>query len=114
MGDPLLFKRALANLISNAVKYTPLHGKVSIRIAEKTDGSAVVVVHDTGSGIAPENLPRIFDRFFRADQSRSQDPGGTGLGLSIVKSIMDIHGGTVSAMSDFGRATTLTLTFPPS
>lgn len=112
LGDPLLFKRALANLISNAVKYTSRNGTIMVRVTKKSASAATVTVEDTGSGISTENLPHIFDRFFRADQSRSHDPGGTGLGLSIVKSIMELHGGSVEVQSRPGLGTAMTLIFP--
>lgn len=112
LGDSHLFKRALTNLISNAVKYTPEGGEITIQVRKKSDQATSVTVHDTGVGINAEDLPRIFDRFFRADQSRSQDPGGTGLGLSIVKSIMELHSGSVEIQSQPSRGTIVTLIFP--
>ncbi len=112
LGDPLLFKRALTNLVSNAVKYTPKDGEITIQVRKKSDEVTAVTVHDTGTGINAEDLPRIFDRFFRADQSRSHDPGGTGLGLSIVKSIMELHAGSIEVQSHQGQGTTVTLIFP--
>ncbi len=112
LGDSLLFKRALTNLISNAIKYTPQNGKITIQVTKKPDHATAVAVHDTGEGINAQDLPRIFNRFFRADQSRSHDPGGTGLGLSIVKSIMELHSGSVEVQSQPGLGTTVTLIFP--
>jgi two-component system, OmpR family, heavy metal sensor histidine kinase CusS len=109
-ADPILFRRAISNLIANALRYTPAGGSVSVR-AQPLDGATAIVVDDTGSGITPQHLPRIFDRFFRADPARSKHEG-TGLGLAIVKSIMHLHGGTVSAKSAPGRGTEITLTFP--
>ncbi|MBI1987431.1 MAG: heavy metal sensor histidine kinase [Nitrospinae bacterium] len=111
-ADIILFRRALSNLLSNAFRYTPCGGKIRIFI-EPSDGQSVKVkVNDTGSGIDPGHLPRIFDRFYRTDHARSQYPQGTGLGLAIVRSIMDLHGGTVTVQSERGKGTGVTLDFP--
>jgi two-component system heavy metal sensor histidine kinase CusS len=107
--DPVLFNRAIGNLIDNALRFTPENGSIRIGIRTATNG-VEISVSDSGSGIAPEHLRRVFDRFYRADPSRSS--AGTGLGLSLVKSIADLHGGSVSIESQFGRGTTVTLTFP--
>ena len=108
-ADPILFNRAIGNLIDNALRFTPANGK--IRIAIRNANKAVEIsVTDNGSGIAPEHLPKVFDRFYRADPSRSS--GGTGLGLSLVKSIVDLHGGSAKIESESGRGTTVTLIFP--
>lgn len=112
-ADPILFRRAISNLLTNALQYTPQGGKVSLSIMKSDDQSVEVSVSDTGCGIAPEHLPRIFDRFYRADRARSQFPQGIGLGLAIVKSIMDLHGGTVTIQSETSKGTTVTLRFPP-
>ena len=111
-ADPLLFRQALGNLVSNALHYTPRGGKVLISVAPPSDGWMDVAVTDTGTGIDPEHLPRIFDRFDRADRSRSQHPQGLGLGLAIVKSILALHGGTVAIKSAPGTGTTVILKFP--
>jgi len=111
-ADPLLFRRAVSNLLSNALRHTPAKGSVTIIGRALNDQTVEVSVRDTGSGIAPEHLPRIFDRFYRADQSHFQPPHGTGLGLAIVQSIMRLHGGTASIQSVPGRGTTVTLRFP--
>ena len=111
-ADPLLFRQALGNLLSNALQYTPRGGKVLISAAPPSDGWIDISVTDTGVGIGPEHLPRIFDRFYRADRSRSQHPQGFGLGLAIVKSILTLHGGTVGITSKPGTGTTITLRFP--
>jgi two-component system heavy metal sensor histidine kinase CusS len=108
-ADPLLFSRAVSNLIDNALRFTPDGGSIAIAVATNASG-AEVSVRDNGSGIAREHLPRVFDRFYRADSSRSSM--GTGLGLALVKSIADLHGGSASVQSDLGRGTTVTLTFP--
>jgi len=97
-ADGTLLERALSNLVDNALKYTPEGGR--IRIAGGADGGHVSLsVEDNGLGIPEADLPRIFERFYRVDKSRSRDLGGTGLGLSIVKHIVQLHGGTISVRS---------------
>jgi two-component system, OmpR family, heavy metal sensor histidine kinase CusS len=108
-ADPMLFNRALGNLIENALRFTPDNGRIRIAISDG-EKRVEISVADNGSGIAPEHLPRVFDRFYRADPSRSS--AGTGLGLSLVKSIAHLHGGSVSIESQSNRGTTVTLTFP--
>jgi signal transduction histidine kinase len=100
------------NLLSNAVKFTPQGGKISIRLEQ--DGShAKITVKDTGQGIDPEFLPRVFDRFLQADSSTTRSFGGLGLGLAIVRHLVELHGGTVSAESEgVGKGATFTATFP--
>ena len=111
-ADPGLFRHALTNILSNAFQYTPKGGKITVTARELDDRSIQVEIADTGMGIEPENLGRIFDRFFRTDSARAQHPQGTGLGFSIVKSIMDLHGGTVTVLSEAGTGTTVVLNFP--
>jgi signal transduction histidine kinase len=101
----------VGNLVANAIAHTPPGGSVTLR-ALQDPAHAMVEVSDTGRGIAPEHLPSVFDRFFRADRSRTAGRGGVGLGLSIVKSIADLHGGEVSVESQLGRGTRFTLRFP--
>jgi two-component system heavy metal sensor histidine kinase CusS len=108
-ADPLLFSRGVSNLVDNALRFTPDGGTIAITVATDATG-AEVSVRDSGSGIAPEHLPRVFDRFYRADSSRSST--GTGLGLALVKSIADLHGGSAKVRSELGRGTTVTLMFP--
>jgi len=105
-ADAVLLRRAMANLIENALRFTPPGKEVTIEAAEQ----GVVRVNDNGCGIAPEHLPRLFDRFFQVDPARRE--GGTGLGLALVKSIMKLHGGTVTITSEPGRGTEATLRFP--
>lgn len=112
-AEPVLFRRAISNLLSNALKFTPPGGKITLSIRSADDRSVEVRVKDSGSGIPPEHLPRIFDRFYRADPARSQHPEGTGLGLAIVKSIMELHQGTVRLESRPGGGTIAILVFPP-
>jgi two-component system heavy metal sensor histidine kinase CusS len=108
-ADPLLFNRAVGNLVENALRFTPQGGEVRISL-RRSGNDSEICVRDSGSGIAPEHLPRVFDRFYRGDASRSS--AGTGLGLALVKSIVDLHGGSVAIESSTGRGTTVTLTFP--
>lgn len=108
-ADPLLFGRAVSNLVENALRFTPDGGKILIGLTVGAD-SCTVCVQDNGAGIAPEHLPRVFDRFYRADSARSS--AGSGLGLALVKSIAELHGGSATVTSEEGRGTTVTLTFP--
>jgi len=112
LGDTVLVRRAVSNLLSNALKYTPQGGEVVISAHQAEDGSAAVEVSDTGYGIDAEELPKLFDRFYRVASMRQMDPQGSGLGLSIVKAIMDLHGGRVDITSLPGRGTSVLLTFP--
>ena len=111
-GDPLLFRRAVSNLLTNALNYSPHGVRVDVSIRETEERYIDVVVCDTGFGISEKDLPRIFDRFYRGDSSRSNYAEGSGLGLSIVKAIMDLHGGSVTIESTPGAGTTFTLRFP--
>ena len=108
-GDSLLFSRALSNLIENALRFTRDGGKIMVAIASR-HARTEVSVKDDGRGIEPEHLPRVFDRFYRAESSRSSH--GAGLGLALVKSIVDLHEGSVTIESEFGRGTTVVLKFP--
>jgi two-component system phosphate regulon sensor histidine kinase PhoR len=110
-ADGTLLERALSNLVDNALKYTSEGGR--IRVWGGPDGGQVALaVEDNGMGIPEADLPRIFERFYRVDKSRSRDLGGTGLGLSIVKHIVQLHGGTISVRSAPGGST-FTLRLPP-
>jgi len=113
LADSGLLRRALGNLIVNALRHTPSGGRIIIEARETPDREAEIVVSDTGDGIAPEDLPHVFDRFYRADSARVRQGTGTGLGLAIVQSIMQLHGGTVSLKSELGCGTAVTLKFPP-
>jgi two-component system, OmpR family, heavy metal sensor histidine kinase CusS len=108
-ADPDLFERAVGNLLDNALRFTPENGSIKIALCER-DADFEVAVSDTGCGIASEHLPRVFDRFYRAESSRGSD--GAGLGLALVKSIVDLHGGSATIESKVGRGTTVTLRFP--
>ncbi|HEY1808548.1 MAG TPA: heavy metal sensor histidine kinase [Acidobacteriaceae bacterium] len=109
--DRALMLRAVSNLVSNAIAHTPTGGTVTL--AARTEGAAFrIEVSDTGAGIPAEALPRVFDRFFRVDPSRSTTSGGTGLGLAIVQSIMSLHGGHAEITSQFGHGACVTLRIP--
>jgi len=110
-GDRSRIEQVLLNIISNAVRYTPEGGRISVR-AGRGDGTVCMEVADTGIGIPPEDLPRIFDRFYRVDKARSRASGGTGLGLSIAKDIVVRHSGNISVESTVGKGTTMTVTLP--
>ena len=103
---------AVANLLTNAVRYTPAGGQIDISWRDRADGGGEIVVRDTGIGIAREHLPRLSERFYRVDGSRSRDTGGTGLGLSIVKHVMQRHGGSVEVDSEVGAGSTFRLLLP--
>jgi two-component system, OmpR family, heavy metal sensor histidine kinase CusS len=109
--DRTLFQRAVGNLVANALAHTPAGGTVTLRAAA-AGGRLRVEVADTGTGIAPEHLPHVFDRFYRADPARTTADGRVGLGLAIVKSIAEMHGGTAEAASTPDQGTTVTLTLP--
>jgi len=108
-ADALLFDRALSNLLDNALRFTPDGGEITIATETKPDRTELAV-EDNGCGISPQHLPRVCDRFYRADSSRSSQ--GAGLGLALVKSITDLHGGSIAVASEVNRGTTVTLTFP--
>jgi two-component system, OmpR family, heavy metal sensor histidine kinase CusS len=115
--DRALVQRAVANLVSNAVAHTPSGGSIVLvaRLGIGAEASTVrIEVSDTGEGIPPESLPKVFERFYRVDTSRSQASGGTGLGLAIVQSIMLLHGGKAEIASQVGQGTRVTLRFPAS
>ena len=101
----------LSNLINNAIKYTNPGGRVTVSLKED-DGNVVGAVEDTGIGIPPEELPRIFDEFYRAESARDMDAHGTGLGLSIVKRVVDLYGGQLDVESEPGRGSKFTFIFP--
>lgn len=113
-GHETELQSALGNLVHNAVRYTPEGGRVEVRARLREDGSAELEVADTGIGIAREHLPRLTERFYRVDGSRSRETGGTGLGLSIVKHAVQRHGGEIDIQSEPGRGSRFRLVFPPA
>jgi len=112
-ADETRLQELIYNLLDNAVKYSNPRGTVFLR-AESDGDSVRINVADQGAGIPPDDLPRIYERFYRADKSRSSEHSGTGLGLSIVKHIAQLHGGSVEAKSELGKGTTITVSLPVS
>jgi two-component system phosphate regulon sensor histidine kinase PhoR len=112
IGEIRELQSALSNLVSNAVRYTPAGGRIQVAVDHDGEGHLRIDVRDTGTGIAPEHLPRLTERFYRVDRSRSRESGGTGLGLAIVKHVMQRHGGSLSISSELGQGSCFTLTFP--
>ena len=110
-ADPARLKQVVVNLLDNAIKYTPEKGRVSISVV-KQDSRAVLEVEDNGIGISTDDLPHVFERFYRADKARSRQMGGTGLGLSIVRSICLAHGGRVTVNSTEGRGSLFRVELP--
>jgi two-component system phosphate regulon sensor histidine kinase PhoR len=113
LGSRSELHSAVANLVSNAVRYTPVGGRIEV-IWREQDGELVMAVRDTGPGIAPEHLPRLSERFYRVDRSRSRETGGTGLGLAITKHVAQRHGGTLRIESQLGVGSTFMLALPAS
>jgi signal transduction histidine kinase len=111
IGDPTLLQQMVRNLLGNAIKYTPQDGQITI--ATQIEGEQVCVTfRDTGYGVPPEDLPFIFNKFFRAQSKATQDIEGNGLGLAIVKSIAENHGGQVSVASKMGEGSTFKVNLP--
>jgi len=111
IGDPAFLEKVWENLLSNALKYTDNGGIIEIELIDKDD-YVEIIVQDNGIGIAEENLSRVFDRFYRADNSRTQQIAGTGLGLAIVQQVIKLHGGNVSVTSEKGKGTRFTVNLP--
>jgi len=114
MGDPARLQQVVWNLLMNAVKFTPRGGRISAHL-RRVNGQIEIVVSDTGEGIAPEHLPRLFQRFGQADSSSTRRHAGLGIGLALVRHLIDLHGGTVNAHSAGpGLGSTFTVTLPVS
>jgi signal transduction histidine kinase len=111
-ADPARVRQIVTNLLTNAHLYTGEHGTITLRL-EGDAGATRVAVADTGRGMSPEDASRVFDRFYRGASNERRNPG-TGLGLSIVKSLVDLHGGTIDVRSELGRGTTFTISLPPA
>jgi two-component system, OmpR family, phosphate regulon sensor histidine kinase PhoR len=103
---------ALGNLVGNAVRYTPEGGRIDVQWRQREDGGGELSVLDTGPGIAREHIPRLTERFYRVDGSRSRDTGGTGLGLSIVKHVAQRHGGEIDIQSELGKGSSFRIQLP--
>jgi len=112
-GSADWLKQLVVNLLDNALKYTPRRDLITVELSCSAD-EATLTVRDAGIGISPEDLPHVFERFYRADPARSRDPGGTGLGLAIVKWLVDQHEGDISIDSAVGSGTTVTVRLPLS
>ena len=110
-ADEHRLQEVVYNLLDNAVKYSQPEGRITVH-AERLGDNVRISVADEGIGIPTRDLPRIFERFYRADKARSRQLGGTGLGLSIVKHIAQLHGGSVDAHSEVGQGTNIAVTFP--
>lgn len=113
-GDEKEIFSAFSNLITNAIRYTPEGGKITISWQDTSQREAIFSVEDTGPGIAAEHIPRLTERFYRVDRSRSRDTGGTGLGLAIVKHIVTRHGASFEIQSEVGRGSRFSIRFPES
>jgi two-component system phosphate regulon sensor histidine kinase PhoR len=111
-GNEAELLSAVTNLVSNAVRYTPAGGEIEVQWRARDDGGGELRVRDTGPGIAAEHLPRLTERFYRVDGSRSRDTGGTGLGLAIVKHVAQRHGGELLIESVVGQGSGFTLVLP--
>ena len=103
--------QVLFNLVDNAVRFTPEGGHVTVS-ARRRNGSVEVAVSDTGAGIPSEHLPRLFERFYRADPARARGDGGTGIGLAIARSVVEAHGGQIKAESEPGHGSVFTFDLP--
>ena len=110
-ADKQLFKQVIRILVDNSIKYTPAREKIIIRVVGE-EGSVCITVQDNGIGIAPEELPAIFERFYRSDESRARKTGGSGLGLSIAKWIIERHGGHFEVLSRLDIGTRITIVIP--
>jgi len=111
VGDPQHLQRVFVNLLSNAVKYTPAGGSIRVHV-ERKDSTMISTVSDTGCGIAPEDLPKLFQEFYRANDPVNQEIRGTGLGLALAKRIVEAHRGRLSVKSDKGKGSIFTITLP--
>jgi signal transduction histidine kinase len=110
-GDPHRLRQLLLNLVDNAVKYNQKGGSVMMRLRAR-NGTAELTISNTGPGIAPEALPHVFERFYRADPAHGHEVDGCGLGLSIAEWIAEVHGGTIHLESQPSKTTTVTVQFP--
>lgn len=112
VGDRERLEQVVANILSNAVKYTPSGGHIRLSACGITGGRVRIMVEDDGIGIPKEDVPRLFERFYRVDKARSREAGGTGLGLAIAKEIVEQHEGKIALASEYGKGTTVSITLP--
>jgi len=112
LGDASRLGQVVRNLVHNAIKFTPAGGRIDVRASPGDEGSVVIVCRDTGVGIAPTDLQRVFERFWKADSSRQRDGEGSGLGLAIVRHVVEAHGGSVSVESEPRKGTEFTVRLP--
>jgi signal transduction histidine kinase len=110
-ADKDRMSQVIINLLSNAIKYTPEHGQVNITVND-TPENGIIIIKDNGIGISKDELPLIFERFYRTDKSRNRKTGGTGIGLTIAKSIVTAHGGTIIAESKLDKGSEFTVFIP--
>lgn len=113
LGSTRELHSAFSNLVSNAVRYTPVDGRIEVRFERLPDGGAVLAVQDTGYGIPAQHLPRLTERFYRVSTSRARESGGTGLGLSIVKHVLNLHRARLEIHSEVGRGSRFACVFGP-
>ena len=111
--DVMRMQRVLYNLVQNALRHTPPDGTIVVR-AQDAGADIEVAVEDTGEGLEPEDLPQVFDRFFRGSRARTRESAGSGLGLTIARAIVELHGGRIWAQSDKGHGATFFFTVPKS
>jgi signal transduction histidine kinase len=109
--DETRIRQIISNLVENALTHTPNNGQIEVEISGGDDGIKILV-SDSGIGISEADQPRVFDQFYRADQSRNRATGGAGLGLTIVKRLVDAHGGSISVSSEYGEGTTFKILIP--
>ena len=110
-ADPKRLKQIILNLVNNAFRYTPEGGKITIE-ARQEGNDLMFSVQDTGMGIAPEDVDKIFERFYRTDRSRDRESGGSGLGLAITKALVEAHGGWIKVASKVNEGSTFTVMLP--
>ncbi|MBK8822959.1 MAG: ATP-binding protein [Anaerolineales bacterium] len=109
--DPIRFSQVLTNILDNALHYTPEEGRVHISI-KQIGSQAEISIQDSGNGVTPEDAAHLFDRFYRADESRNRNDGGSGLGLAIAKSIVEMHKGRIWAESEKGKGLKVIIHLP--
>jgi len=105
LAEPSKLKQVMINLLSNAINYSPEDAEITVKVYLKADECLIEII-DQGIGIAPEEITRIFERFYRVDKARSRDSGGTGLGLAIVKHIIEVFNGEIDVESELGKGST--------